>query len=103
MKKFMLVAAVSAAAVLPACGDDSSSSPSGPSCTVSVNGNTVVQTDTVPYYGSYTTTYTVEGDSVKIEYSAEPEQNVVTPLYGRTLDYYAKQAEDDCKDFYTNE
>lgn len=101
MKKFMLVAAVSAAAVLTACGDDSSSNASSnaPGCTVSVVGNSVIMTETFPYLGSYTTTYTVEGDSVKTEYSAHPQENEVEPLYGRTLDYYKKQAEDDCKDF----
>ena len=105
MKKLMLVAAFGAAAVLTACGDDSSSNASSnaPGCTVSVVGNSVIQTETVPPFGSNTTTYTVEGDSVKIEYSAQPEESMVLPLYGRTLDYYQKQAEDDCKDFYTNE
>ena len=100
MKKFMLVAAVSAAAVLTACGDDSSSNASNaPGCTVSVVGNSVVMTETFPMIGSYTTTYTVEGDSVTTTYSAHPQENEVEPLYGRTLDYYKKQAEEDCEDF----
>jgi hypothetical protein len=78
MKKLMLVAALGAAAIFTACGDDDSSSAKAGtfSCEVKVEGQSVI-TDWDIEGKKTQDVYTVEGDSIKIKTA---DTTMVEPL-----------------------
>ena len=101
MKKLMLLAALGAAAIFTACGDDSSSNSGGsePKCEVKTGDNSATMVQTVPGYGSSETTWKIEGDKILITYSDFPAQNTEEDAGSLTADDLKKLAEEGCKNF----
>ena len=94
MKKLMLIAALGAAAIFTACGDDSSSGPSE-GCSVSTSDNSV--TVTMSMCGqSMSTTYTVTENGYKITTDGAPDQEIATPM---TVDQLKEMGDSSCKAF----
>ena len=101
MKKLMLLAALGAAAIFTACGDDSSSNSGGsePKCEVKTGDNSATMVQMVPGYGSSETTWKIEGDKILITYSDFPAQNTEEDAGGLTADDLKKMAEAGCENF----
>ena len=100
MKKLMILAALGTAALFTACGDDSSSSPSD-GCSVSATETSVTMTSTVAgYTGS--TTWTIEGDNIKVSYDpapAEGENGMTYPKGEYSIESLKNDAEVSCAAF----
>ena len=98
MKKLMLIAALGAAAVFTACGDDSSSSAKAGtfSCDVKVEGQSVI-TDWNIEGKKTQDVYTIEGDSISIQIATPDSVSVRALEEGEDIDAIKKFAEDGCK------
>lgn len=100
MKKLMLLAALGAAAIFTACGDDSSSAGgSDPKCEVKTGENSATMVQTVPGYGTNETTWKLEGDKILITYSDFPDNNTEEDAGELTADDLKKMAEAGCENF----
>ena len=100
MKKLMLLAALGAAAILTACGDDSSSGAPASGCSVSSADNAVTITINEAGYTSVTT-YTITETGYKITYSGDgaegmPETDVPS-AEAVTIDQLKQIADEGCK------
>jgi hypothetical protein len=97
MKKLMLVAALGAAAIFTACGDDDSSSAKAGtfSCEVKVEGESVVTEWDIE--GKKTTdVYTIVGDSLKI---VTADSTTMSPLVeGEDLKFVEEFAKKGCEE-----
>ncbi len=71
----------------------------GPSCEVKVAENSAQAIQTIPGDGVYTTTWILENDSVRTEYSDLPEHNTARPAESVTADTLASYAKQNCKLF----
>jgi len=102
MKKLMLIAAIGAAAIFTACGDDSSSGPSD-GCSVSVNDNSVVVTTSLGGYSS-TTTYTLTETGYTMKSEADGAEPVVTEMpMQTTMDGLKAMGDQTCQAFNSAE
>ena len=99
MKKLMLIAALGAAAIFTACGDDDSSSAKAGtySCDVSVNEEAKSVTTDWNIEGKKTKdVYTIVGDSLKVE---TPDTTMVRPLIeGEDLKFIEEFAKKGCEE-----
>lgn len=99
MKKLMMIGVLGVVALYTGCSDDSSSSAaSTETCEVEISKSSVTAIQRVPGY-SATTTWTIEGDSIKTEYSDFPEKNSAEPANGRTIEDLKKNAQQMCNSF----
>ena len=100
MKKLMLIAALGAAAIFTACGDDDSSSAKAAgsySCDVKVDEKAQSVTTEWNIEGKKTQdVYTIVGDSLKIE---RPDTTTVRPLIeGEDLKFLEEFAKKGCEE-----
>jgi uncharacterized cupredoxin-like copper-binding protein len=101
MKKLMLLAALGAAAILTACGDDSSSGAPAEGCTVTSTENSVTMTSSVAGYSS-STTWTIDGDNITISYDPAPaqgENGMTYPKGEQTIETLKADAQKVCDEF----
>ena len=101
MKKLMILAALGAAAILTACGDDSSSGASA-GCEVSATDTAVKMVQSVPGYGETTTTWTIDGDNITISYDPAPaqgENGMTYPKGEQTIETLKAAADKTCEEF----
>lgn len=103
MKKLMLLAALGAAAIFTACGDDSSSSAGGAGsdgCTVTSDETSVTMTQTA-LGETYKTIWKIEGEEVVMtqEPAIEGVEPTRTPAEGVTIDALKASAEKSCEAF----
>ena len=102
MKKLMLLAALGAAAIFTACGDDSSSDSGNGgeegSCKVTSDETSVTMT-TVAMGQTYKTIWKIEGEEVVMtqEPAVEGVEPTKTPAEGVTIDVLKASAEKSCE------
>lgn len=96
MKKMFLAAVIGASVLFTACGDDSSSASSSPTCTINKGSKVTItmtkdgQTEEI--------VYALDGDNLVMTKDGESE---TTPAGGMTLDDIGDMADQMCYDFMT--
>ena len=101
MKKLMLLAALGAAAIFTACGDDSSSNAgSDAGCKVTSDETSVTMTQTA-LGETYKTIWKIEGEEVVMtqEPAIEGVEPTKTPAEGVTIETLKASAEKSCEAF----
>ncbi|WP_297701747.1 hypothetical protein [uncultured Fibrobacter sp.] len=98
MKKLMLLAALGAAAILTACGDDSSSGAAADGCSVTSDDTSVTMTTSALGYTSKTI-WKIDGDNVVTTYDPAPEgtEPITVPKGDQTIETLKASAEESCK------
>lgn len=101
----MLLAALGAAAILTACGDDSSSGSASEGCSVTSDETSVTQTTTLAGYTNKTT-WKIDGDNIVMSYDPAPtegENGMTYPKGDQTIETLKAAAEESCKVFESGE
>ena len=95
MKKLMLIAALGAAAIFTACGDDSSSG-SSEVCEVTATENSVSLNTN--WGGEFVQTWTIDGENITITYEGyeEPKEPFTYAKGDQTVETLKKEAEESC-------